>query len=149
MLCENSTDKSQGLEIKLLCNIDNQICSFYRYCVTDKCIKMRQTYENCPKRSDQMGRPRKIPVEESNHIASSSPTENLEIKIETPKSQKSKQKKQICNVLYKTDKKFAIEFDGCGISIRDSVSNKTNQVEVLYQGDFGTKNFEIISHKFI
>jgi hypothetical protein len=152
MLCKYSKDLSQGLEVKLCCNIDNQVCGFYRYCVTKKSIVMRDTYINCPKRSDQMGRPKKVNIEENTAL---SPTENLETedKIDTieekPKLQKSKQKKQICKAIYKTDKKFAIEFDGCGISFRDSSSNKTNQVEVIYSGKFKTPTFKIESYKFI
>jgi hypothetical protein len=150
MICEFSVDKSQGLEVKLLCNIANQPCSFYRYCTTKKSVTMLGSYQTCILRGDQManrGRPPKTPIETN----IPSPIENLETKNIEEKIKTIKPKKQtkICSVINKDLKKFAIDFDGCGISFRDSSPNKTNQVEVIYSGEFKTPLFKIESYKFI
>jgi hypothetical protein len=158
-LCQFSIDKSQGLEVKLCCNIDNQVCGFYRYCVSKKSIVMRDTYIDCPKRSDQMGRPKKVTEEIQNTEENTvlSPTENLETedKIETieetPRPQKQKTQKQPCKVFRKTSNKIYIDFKGYGFVRIDNtpLEQKTNNVEVTYKGEINIGGFEIISHKFI
>jgi hypothetical protein len=142
-LCEHSTDKSQGLEVKLWCNILNSPCMFYRFCMARHQVIMLENYKTCKLRGDQManrGRPRKTHIETT---ASPPPIAEKTKKID------SKTKKQVCNVLYKTDKKFAINFNDCGISINDPSPTKSFLVEIFYEGEFGTKNFKILSHKFI
>jgi hypothetical protein len=118
---------------------------------------MRDAYISCPKRSDQMGRPKKVTAEIQNTEENTvlSPTENLDVEIkneiidEKPKTPKIKKQTKICKVLYKSKNKFSIDFDGYGVGLIDPSPNKTDDVEINYVGEFGTKTFEIISHKFI
>jgi hypothetical protein len=162
-LCEFSTDKSHGLEVKLWCNILNQLCAFYRFCTSKKCIVMLESYKTCPKRGEQMGRPKKSEIEtnineeiieqefHSPIKSESEATASPQIEEELPKTKKEKPKnqKQICKVLYKTPNRFAIDFNGDGISFRDNEPNKTDKVEISFIGTYKQKDFEIISHKFI
>jgi len=76
-------------------------------------------------------------------------TSELIKKQSVSKPYKPKSTKQICNVINKTDRRFAIDFNGCGIGFIDKTPNKTSQVEVSYIGEFGTKSFKIESYKFI
>jgi len=118
---------------------------------------MTQNYNICPfraKAGDQMAYKKKIEIEnniEANENTVLFPTENLETKIidEKPKTPKIKKQTKICKVLYKSKNKFSIDFDGYGVGLIDSSPNKTDDVEINYVGEFGTKTFEIISHKFI
>jgi hypothetical protein len=125
---------------------------------------MTQNYNTCPyrqKAGEQMGRPKKN-IEENVSVSTEtessppieeeiipSPIESDTLSVETQKSKKEKTQKQICEVIYKTDKKFAINFNESGISFVDKTPNKTSQVEVSYIGEFGAKSFEILSYKFI
>lgn len=155
-LCEHSEDQSQGLNVRLFCKIANATCAYYRFCNTRHKVVMLDSYKMCPllnfERGEQMARPKKEPVvtEEA-----ASPIESEEIPIigieeeKSKKKEKPKQFKQTCKVINKSDRKFAIELDGCGISFTDNSPAKTNLVEVTYIGEFGTKTFEIISYKFI
>jgi uncharacterized membrane-anchored protein len=86
-------------------------------------------------------KPTSSPIVESKETVSAVAEEII------PKSKKEKTKKQICNVLYKTPTKFAIDFFGDGISYIDKTPDKTNKVEITYSG--GSKPFTIISYKFI
>lgn len=145
LLCENSKDVSQGLEVKLLCNILNQPCICWRYCTTRKSPVMLDSYNTCPFRAkagdeENMGRPKKIVNEET----ILSPTVE-ETPAPKPKKEKSKTQKIICNVIYKNPKKYAIDFLGGGIMFRDSNPDKTDKVEIIYDPE----SFEIISKKFI
>ena len=114
---------------------------------------MLESYTNCPIRAkaggDQVGRPKKINTEEK--IVETEEIFEVEniTEIEKPKVQKPKLKKQICNVLYKTDKKFAIDFNGGGISFKDNLQSKTDKVEITYLGEYATENFKIESYRFI
>ena len=65
----------------------------------------------------------------------------------TPKKPKSQ--KKVCDVLYKNPTRFAIDFDGDGISFRDKTENKTDKVEVSFTGNYGSKSFHITGYKFI
>lgn len=152
MLCEFSKDLSQGLESKLWCNILNQPCGYYRFCTSKKCIVMLESYKNCPKRGEQMGRPKKSETEET--IEQESPstikfeTEHEATASPTPKKEKPKTQKQICKVLYKTSNRFAIDFRGDGILLNDKSAIKTDKVEITYSGQY-PESFEIVSYKFI
>jgi hypothetical protein len=161
MLCEFSKDLSQGLESKLWCNILNQPCGYYRFCTSKKCIVMLESYKNCPKRGEQMGRPKKSEIEtninaetieqespspiepETEHEATASP-----IIEEKPKKEKIKTYKIICEVLHKTPTKFAISIFGDGILLNDKSAIKTDKVEITYSGQY-PESFEIVSYKFI
>jgi hypothetical protein len=167
MLCENSTNKSNGLNALLWCNIINSPCLCYRYCTSKKCVAHTNNYNNCPyraqaKEGEQMGRPKKSETEIGKEIimveqdsspieSESEATASPQIEEELPKTKKEKPKnqKQICKVLYKTPNRFAIDFNGDGISFRDNEPNKTDKVEISFIGTYKQKDFEIISHKFI
>jgi hypothetical protein len=114
---------------------------------------MLDSYNTCPyrqKAGEQMGRTKKIideeitsPIEEE---ASSLPIEDTTPKIKTPKP---KSKIAIFKVISKTDKKFAVDFFGYGISYQDNTINKTDQVEIIYVGEINSLSFKIESYKFI
>jgi hypothetical protein len=115
---------------------------------------MTQNYNTCPfraKAGEQMGRLKKIIDEE---ITSPIKEEIIPSSIEEetatiPKPTKSKFNTKLCKVLYKTDNKFSYDFDGYGLSDHNKTPNKTDKVEVTYEGAIGTKSFKIISYKFI
>ena len=161
-LCKNSKNLSQGLEIKLWCIPCNSVCLCYKYCTTKKCIIHTNSYTTCPyrqKAGDQMNEKVDIVsliepnnIEEESYI--SSPIEEtitplVDEKIKKPKISKPKIKKQICNIINKTDKRFSIDFNGDGISFKDSSPTKTDKVEITYVGEYKTKFFKIESYKFL
>jgi hypothetical protein len=75
--------------------------------------------------------------------------EDETILIEEEKPFKKKINKAICNVINKTPSKTFIDFNGFGIMLLDSNSNKTDRVEIQYVGEFNTPSFSITSHKYL
>jgi hypothetical protein len=135
MLCEFSKDLSQGLEVKLLCIIQNDICGYFRFCVTEQKIKMLDSYKNCLLRGENM-------------LKGNETME--EVKPEPIKKEiKKRTNRLICKVIRSTPNKIYIDFNGLGIQIQDLSPIKKDKVEVIYEGEIGESTFKIISHKFI
>jgi hypothetical protein len=106
---------------------------------------MTQNYNTCPFRAkvgDQMAYIKKTEVE--NIVEANELTASPIIEEEKPKPQKSKLKKQVCKVLYKTDTKVAIDFLGNGFMYKDNTPDKTDQVEVTYTDDFIIESYKFI-----
>ena len=138
-LCKYSKNLSQGLEIKLWCKKMNSPCGYYRYCTKRKAILMLDSYKNCTLRGEKVEYKKNIedPI--------------IEIKEEPKKKQpaKPKNRKQICNILNINENKFSVDFNGFGISIRDTLPKDTKKIEITFEGNFGEKGFKIVSHKII
>ncbi len=148
MWCEYAENRSSGIEICLWCKISDEPCLWYRFCPNDQCIKMLNTYLKCPARSDQMGRHKKEDVElKANQEFEIIYPPIEEIKEENPI--KKKITKSVCNVLNKTQSKVYVDFNGSGIMLFDNNPNKTNKIEITYEGEFNTPTFSIISHKYL
>jgi hypothetical protein len=47
ILCDNSIDMSNGIDIKLICIKTNLPCAYYRWCTNESCIKMLVNYVEC------------------------------------------------------------------------------------------------------
>ena len=160
-LCEFSKDVSQGLQVHLLCNIINNTCMCYRPCNTQK-FRMLPSYNTCPIRTQEynnkagetqyMGRPPKKIEEievEANEVATATEFSTEDSPSPTQQPKKPKSQKIVCDVLYKNPSRFAINFNGDGISFRDTTPQKTNKVEVTFTGTYGDKSFNITGYKFI
>lgn len=51
LLCSNATEYRNGMEIMLVCQIDDTQCDrkYCYWCPTDKCMKNKSNYTECSK----------------------------------------------------------------------------------------------------
>lgn len=53
-LCSNGIYFNNGVEMKLICKINNQNCAYIRYCTSEGCLKMIGTFIHCKNNSNEV-----------------------------------------------------------------------------------------------
>lgn len=50
-ICEYGMPHNNSFGIYMICKKNNSICTFVRYCVNERCLKMTSSYSNCKERN--------------------------------------------------------------------------------------------------
>lgn len=140
VLCEYGEVKDNSI----FCNRVNSNCVFVRWCTTLECIKNSEGYKTCKARTEV-----KPEMKEKDRVEIK--TKNIESMEEpTLKIDKNDYIEEYCQIIWKKEHAFAIDFYGYGLSFH--TKNDENYfddfligdtIKLKYKGKIGETDFEI------
>lgn len=137
-LCENGVYQFDGIHHLLKCKVNNDNCTFVRWCIINSCLTMTDLAGKCKYRGDVMSKRKnkdEFINEDINRVVEDDLKEDF---YSLPK--KSFPKTETCKVLWSKNGKIAVSFKGYGITIDGETDQKT--IEVKYESNIGKSDFK-------